>query len=210
MRLLETFAATAGLVLHNARLHQKIEHTSRIDPLTGLYNRRGFFYTADYLLGRTDRMPDDAAVLLFDIDHFKQVNDTFGHDVGDEVLRELAHRAQTLLRERDVVARYGGEEFVILLTSVSPEIARRVAERLRHRIGSEPFTTSAGSLPITISIGLAMKPAHGEPVSLMQLITWADKALYAAKEAGRNCTFMAEAIEGEQVRLHKVVLQSLV
>lgn len=210
LRLLETFAATAGLVLHNARLHQKIEHTSRIDPLTGLYNRRGFFYTADYLLGRTDRMPDDAAVLLFDIDHFKQVNDTFGHDVGDEVLRELAHRAQTLLRERDVVARYGGEEFVILLTSVSPEIARRVAERLRHRIGSEPFTTSAGSIPITISIGLAMKPAHGEPVSLTQLITWADKALYAAKEAGRNCTFMAEAIEGEQVRLHKVVLQSLV
>ncbi|RME12906.1 MAG: diguanylate cyclase [Ardenticatenia bacterium] len=207
LRLLETFGATAGLVLHNARLHEQIEHASRIDPLTGLYNRRGFFYLADHLLGRTDRMPDDAAVLLFDIDHFKQVNDTFGHDVGDEVLRELAQRTQTLLRERDVVARYGGEEFVILLTSVSPEIAKRVAERLRHRIGSAPFTTSAGSLPITISVGLAMKPAHGEPVSLTQLITWADEALYAAKRAGRNCTFMTDEITNDEVHVRQVVLE---
>ncbi len=208
LRLLETFAATAGLVIHNAQLHQQIEHTSRIDPLTGLYNRRGFFYLADHLLGRTDRMLDDTAVLLFDIDHFKQVNDTFGHDVGDEVLRELAHRAQTLLRERDVVARYGGEEFVILLTNVSPEIAMTVAERLRHRIGHVPFKTSAGRLPITVSIGVAMKPAHGGPVSLAQLITWADKALYAAKNAGRNCTFMANARADEELHLEKVIVDS--
>ena len=126
------------------------------DELTGLYNRRYLLAHLDELLARVTRDGLDAAVLLVDIDHFKQVNDTYGHAAGDDVLRELAARATNTVRSVDLVARMGGEEFVVVMPETGPAIAIAVGERLRLAIANEPFTIRASDerLPITVSIGI--------------------------------------------------------
>jgi len=148
------------------------------DPLTGLRNRRYFLRHLDGLLAE-----ETAAVLMIDIDRFKQINDTAGHAAGDAALRNVAERLRHRLRAADVIARFGGEEFIVALRAAAPDYALLVAERLRAGMAAEPISIGAQMLPITISVGLAMAPAGG---SAEQAIAAADAALYRAKGGGRN------------------------
>jgi diguanylate cyclase (GGDEF)-like protein len=175
------------------RLERMLRREASHDPLTGLLNRRAFFDLAQahYLAQNSqDRAvldreaPQDLAVLMFDIDHFKKINDRFGHPVGDKVLREVARRSQAQLREGDVLARYGGEEFIVLLSQANQATSRAVAERLRLAMQSQPVCVGAKVIPIHISVGLALRRNKKE--MLASTIERADKNLYIAKREGRN------------------------
>jgi len=156
------------------------------DGLTGLYNRRYLTAHIDTLFGRTGGPMKDVAILMFDIDRFKQVNDTFGHAVGDEVLVEVARRTLGNVRGFDLVARYGGEEFVVVMPESALSAAGSVADRLRRAIGERLMEVSTGPrhLEVTISIGVAV--SGPDALTPAQLLRNADEALYAAKHAGRN------------------------
>ncbi len=157
------------------------------DSLTGLYNRRYTLAHLDRLISRIAETIKPVAVLMIDIDHFKQVNDTYGHGVGDEVLRDMADRLSANLRSFDMVGRLGGEEFLVILPDTTLDHALAVGERLRARIAGRGFAVSAsvGELPVTISLGAGVCDEAGEPLD--RLLHRADMALYAAKKAGRNC-----------------------
>lgn len=156
------------------------------DSLTGVFNRRYINAHLPRLLERAIDNHKPVAVLLFDIDHFKVVNDSYGHTVGDEVLKEVSNRASRNLRTFDLVARLGGEEFVVILPDTDAEAALTVAERLRTRIADTPFKVSADAseIPVTVSIGVAAGGRLGDTAE--GLIRRADEALYEAKRAGRN------------------------
>lgn len=156
------------------------------DPLTGLYDRAYLDRHLDELIKRVNQDGITAAVLMFDIDHFKRVNDTHGHDAGDDVLRELAARALNSVRSVDLVARQGGEEFVVVMPETDLAIAAAVAERLRAAIAREPFTikTDGQKIPITISVGVTSAAASGD--NRERMLKRADIALYMAKNQGRN------------------------
>lgn len=156
------------------------------DSLTGVFNRRYVSAHLPRLLERAVDSNKPVSVLMFDIDHFKVVNDTYGHDVGDEVLKEVANRASRNLRTFDLVARMGGEEFLVILPDTDGDAAALVAERLRERIGDQPFKVShpVGALPVTVSIGFTNGGGAGDTAE--SLIKRADDALYQAKRAGRN------------------------
>jgi two-component system, cell cycle response regulator len=156
------------------------------DALTGLYNRRYFDTHFETQIRHAAETGKSLALLMLDLDRFKAINDTHGHNVGDEVLRETARRLADNLRTVDMVARFGGEEFAIVMPDTTPEIALSAAERLRARIGSTPFAVSsdkAEEIVVTTSIGLAVASRHPDATDLLKR---ADYALYAAKRAGRN------------------------
>jgi two-component system cell cycle response regulator len=156
------------------------------DELTGLYNRRYLLAHLDELVERINRDGTGAVLLLLDIDHFKRVNDTYGHAAGDDVLRELAARATACVRSVDLVARLGGEEFVVVMPEVTLAVAAAVAERLRQTVAAKPFTIrdDGRQLQTTLSIGIAA--ALPGPESRACWLKRADDALYRAKSAGRN------------------------
>jgi len=156
------------------------------DELTGLYNRRYVFAHLSGLLDRMSGSSGETALMLFDIDHFKQVNDGYGHPAGDEVLRDIADRAVRQVRSVDLVGRLGGEEFAVVMPETSLGDAIAVAERLRSAVADEPFMLQGKSdrLPITVSVGIAMAGDGSD--TLETLLKRADDALYAAKNAGRN------------------------
>ncbi|MBB3263904.1 two-component system cell cycle response regulator [Azospirillum sp. OGB3] len=156
------------------------------DSLTGVFNRRYINAHLPRLLERAIDNHKPVAILLFDIDHFKVVNDSYGHTVGDEVLKEVSSRASRNLRTFDLVARLGGEEFVVILPDTDAEAALTVAERLRTRIADTLFkvTADVGEIPVTVSIGVAVGGRLGDTAE--GLIRRADEALYEAKRAGRN------------------------
>lgn len=158
------------------------------DSLTGLYNRRYLEVHLEKLIESNAQSNKALAVLFLDIDHFKGVNDTHGHQVGDEVLKVFAERLRNGVRSFDLVSRLGGEEFVVILPDVSQERAHMVAERLRKAIANEPFPCSAenGQLSITTSIGGATINNGGH--SVHAILERADKCLFEAKNSGRNCT----------------------
>lgn len=162
------------------------------DSLTGLFNRRYLSAHLPRLLDRGGGNNKPVAALLFDIDNFKRVNDSFGHSVGDEVLREVAQRASRNLRNFDLVARLGGEEFVVVMPDADLNAALLVAERLRLRIAGEPFKVSAavGQITVTISVGVAVTDGtpdgDGRVETGESLLRRADTALYQAKRQGRN------------------------
>jgi two-component system cell cycle response regulator len=162
------------------------------DSLTGLYNRRYLEVHMQKMLERNCENKRTMCVLMFDIDHFKQVNDNYGHAVGDEVLKTFAYRLKDNLRSFDLVARLGGEEFVAVMPDVSKDYAMIIAERLRNSIGSTSFKsqTEDGNLEITTSIGGAIID-HNE-TSVGKVLDRADKMLYEAKTSGRNCTVFEE------------------
>lgn len=164
---------------------------ARTDDLTGAFNRRHFFDLARQELAVARRYHQALALILFDIDHFKRINDTAGHDAGDEALRGVARIVRTHLREADVFARYGGEEFIILLPRTTTSEALVVAERIRNAIADNAMVTSHGVRMVTISSGVA-ELRSGED-SLDLLIQRADTALYLAKQQGRNRTILATA-----------------
>ena len=170
------------------------------DELTGLYNRRYLFAHLDELIGRVQQDGISAAVLVFDIDHFKLVNDSYGHPAGDYVLRELAARAMNSVRSVDLVARLGGEEFVVVMPETDLSIATAVAERLRAAVAREPFLLReiGERLSVTISVGVTAARNGGDDRDRM--LKRADDALYAAKTRGRNCVVTrSPAIAGSLV-----------
>jgi two-component system cell cycle response regulator len=154
------------------------------DPLTGLYNRRYLDAHLRSTVARAKATGKPVCVLVFDIDHFKTVNDTYGHDAGDDVLREFSDRLRRGVRGIDLVSRYGGEEFLLVMPETDGAFAATVAERLRCDVEAVPFETRASTFPVTVSIGLA--EWQGPSDSAESLIKRADQALYAAKRAGRN------------------------
>ena len=155
------------------------------DPLTQVVNRRALFGRLGAELERARRYNSVMSVLMLDIDHFKDINDTHGHLIGDDVLREVAGLLQTTVRSVDVVARYGGEEFVVVLPETPLAGAVTFAERIRVLIESHPFCPAQGPLSITVSVGVAAFPAEGVE-TIENLFARADDALYRAKAEGRN------------------------
>jgi two-component system, cell cycle response regulator len=162
------------------------------DLLTTLWNRGVILELMGQELSRSHREKGTTVIVLCDIDHFKAVNDTLGHVVGDEVLRETAKRLLASVRSYDFVGRYGGEEFLVVLNNCDPAFAFARAEEIRNTIAQRPVKTSSGPVAITISLGLLLSHEWGSR-SVEHLIHEADKALYAAKEAGRNCVKLAKA-----------------
>ncbi|HAT8750637.1 TPA: diguanylate cyclase [Legionella pneumophila] len=183
--LITAFAELTALALANVRLRENLRYQSIRDPLTGLYNRR---YLEDFLfkqLHQAERTKASFAILMLDLDHFKKINDTFGHDAGDLVLKELGQILNNDIRLGDIAARYGGEEFVLLLYDIDAQAAKMKAENLRSAISN--LHVKYGAQPvgqITASIGISVYPDDAK--SLAELIEAADKALYQAKNKGRN------------------------
>ena len=156
------------------------------DPLTGLHNRRYMFGQLDALSQRAAKGGAPVAALLLDIDHFKKINDSFGHDVGDEVLREFAVRLASNVRAIDLPCRYGGEEFVAIMPDTTVEAAHMIAERIRRYISGSPFRVAGGSELLTVTISIGVAGMHDENDTPEALLKRADAALYEAKAAGRN------------------------
>lgn len=180
---------------------QELEHLASTDALTGLANRRTFMLRAEQELARAKRYGNELSLLMADIDFFKKVNDTYGHQAGDIVLKKLADVFLLVLRDIDFAARFGGEEFVVLLPETNAVNALKTAERLRASVnGTQVPLQRGGMVNVTISIGVASYSTSGNN-SIEKLIFRADKALYAAKEAGRNKVCLDSSAE-EQQRLN--------
>lgn len=161
---------------------------SVIDPLTGLYNRR---YAEPHLLRIAQRAKETGrpfAVMVLDLDRFKNINDTYGHSAGDVVLKEIANRIKDNLRGVDMVARIGGEEFLVAMPDTQLDQARHAAERLCRIVDEMPVKIDSGKtvIPVSMSIGVALGGLHDDARSVEHLVELADRALYAAKSDGRN------------------------
>ncbi len=179
-----SFANSAAIVIENARLFEQTQQMALTDTLTGIFNRRYFYELAQKEFARSKRYQDPLSVIMIDLDHFKNINDRFGHLAGDQVLVQFVHRIQSELRESDIFGRFGGEEFIILLPETNLGDATQVAERLREVTAEYPFLLITAQTFITISLGVSC--FKFTTVSLDQLIDQSDKALYDAKQLGRN------------------------
>ncbi|MEO6714882.1 MAG: diguanylate cyclase, partial [Mycobacteriales bacterium] len=188
---IRSFANQATVAIDNVLLHQESQRLSITDGLTGLWNYRYFQMTIDKEIERASRFGRPLSLLILDLDKFKTVNDTFGHQRGDSVLIELATRIKGAIREVDTLARYGGEEFVLVLPETDAEGAEQAAEKLCELVRQRRFgNTNEHTLKLTVSIGVAVFPDHAASPGL--LIRAADTALYAAKEAGRDQYVIAD------------------
>jgi diguanylate cyclase (GGDEF)-like protein len=189
---IQTFASQATVAIDNVLLHEETQLLAITDALTGLPNYRHFAMTLAKEIERSTRFDRPLSLLMLDLDLFKGVNDTFGHQRGDAVLVEVAKRIQAKCRDVDTVCRYGGEEFVVILPETDAAGAARLAERICTAIRRKPFGP-AGAPPVhlTISVGIAVFPDHGTTTSL--LLRRADDALYEVKAAGRNAWQLASA-----------------
>lgn len=174
----------AAPVLEARTYMDMLKEQSLRDQLTGLYNRRFLEETLDKIVAQTKRRGTTLGILMIDIDFFKQVNDTYGHDVGDRVLKEVSKVVVDSVRESDIVVRYGGEEFMVLLIDVQNGKSEEVAEKIRRAVENHNIEISGRSLKKTVSIGVVEFPSDCDKI--WQCIKFADVALYRAKEAGRN------------------------
>lgn len=166
-----------------------LEVLARTDALTGILNRRAIVRRLDEELARAGREGQPLSIGMLDIDHFKRVNDAYGHAAGDEVLREVVRRASTVLRPYDVLGRFGGEEFLVIVTGADGPEALEILERVRVAVRAGPIAFDEHELTVTVSLGGAT--SRGEPAD--QLLVRADDALYAAKDQGRDRVLMAAA-----------------
>lgn len=182
--IMSIFAKQVGVSLERARLFQEVQSLAHTDPLTGLQNRRSLFELGRVELARARRMNRPFCCMMLDVDHFKQVNDTYGHPVGDQVLREFADRCKISVREMDLIGRYGGEELIVLLPETDRETAMQVAERLRAAVAATPIKILDAEIAVTVSIGVATQDENTN--QLETLIARADQAMYIAKHRGRN------------------------
>lgn len=182
--LIETISHSVAACIENARLYSQTEQMAITDSLTGIYNRRGLFQFGQREVERSLRFARTISVLMVDLDHFKRLNDTYGHVVGDQVLASVAGRLNESVRRIDVVGRYGGEEFLVLLPECELQFARGVAERIRLAVERDPISSTSGPIPVTVSVGVAS--SEQSPLELEALVRFADQALYGAKQAGRN------------------------
>jgi diguanylate cyclase (GGDEF)-like protein len=185
------------------RAHEIIAELAMTDILTGAYNRRYFMQEAQKEFGKAQRYNLPLSIIMFDADHFKSLNDTYGHSAGDDVLRELSAACKRCIRAPDVFVRYGGEEFVILLPMADGSRARMLAERIRREV--EQMSTYCGDvrLPVTISLGVAERLAS--TASIDEMLREADLRLYVAKKNGRNRVEGAGASDGSPVRMDRLL-----
>jgi diguanylate cyclase (GGDEF)-like protein len=181
LRVLMTIGDQAAVALENARLYE----LATVDGLTGLFVRRYFDHRLDEEWERSHRYSNPFVVVIFDLDNFKKINDTYGHQVGDKVLRSSGKVIRNNMRSIDIAARYGGEEFAFLLPRTDLKEALAVAERIRQDISQEEVSVDSGVLTVTASIGLAGYP-DSNCESASELLSQADEALYQAKRAGKN------------------------
>lgn len=171
-------------LMHRLRVaNHELEQLAGTDALTGTFNRRRFFNALERLIERRNDYGEPFCLLMFDLDHFKSINDTYGHPIGDQVLQQATSCCQIKLRSLDLLGRLGGEEFAVLLPHASLGEALQVAERLRTGLAATPMVTSAGDIRISVSIGVAEFGPEQDAVSLLQA---ADHQLYAAKNNGRD------------------------
>ena len=187
---LERMARFIAVCIENAINHEKVKRLGLVDALTGVYNRRYFDQRLHEEVQRALRARGPVSCLYLDIDHFKKINDNWGHGVGDSVLRQVAETIRRQLRGSDVLARYGGEEFVLLLADTGETLAAEIAERIRAAIAREEFATGGeAALVATISIGIATLAdfeTRDADAAAQSLLKHADQALYHAKHKGRN------------------------
>ena len=176
-------------------LRNNLDHSLELavtDQLTGLHNRRYMTGQLGALVNRAIRGGDPVSALMIDIDHFKKINDGFGHDIGDEVLREFAVRLASNVRAIDLPCRYGGEEFMVIMPDTKLEDAGKIAERIRRHVAGSPFRVPGGSEPLSVTISIGVATTCGLGDSAEALLKRSDEAVYAAKAAGRN-TVIAKA-----------------
>ena len=191
---LELFKHGLGLALNNSLAHDRLQRLAALDPLTGVYNRRFGLARLHEEFGRAVRSNSPLGVLMLDIDHFKSVNDTYGHLVGDRLLTSIAGIVSSILREGDILIRYGGEEFLVVLPAASSEDIRAIGDRVRRAVEESSLVDDTQTIRVTISIGGAAYPnqnVEGEEC----LVELADEALYSAKQAGRNRAVIADESE---------------
>ncbi len=182
---LSIFTQSLAVALHNALEHEQMQKLAALDPLTGVLNRRFGLLRLQEEYSRAIRRGTVLGVLMFDIDHFKQVNDTYGHVIGDRVLRNVTTQIREAMREGDILMRYGGEEFLVVLPGASKEDIYTVAERARRIIREHKTHYGESQIAVTISIGGDSMP-ESTPDSEQGLISNADEALYRAKNSGRD------------------------
>ena len=182
--MLGVIANQVAISVENAMMYKQMETMATTDGLTGLANHRCFQEKLSELLDRAERHGYEASILLTDVDHFKSVNDTYGHPVGDEVLRQVSRVLKDVVRKIDMPARYGGEEFAVVVDATGEEGAIELANRIRQEIAKLEFDSDKGKFQVTLSVGVATFPRDGAHKQL--LIEHADHALYHAKESGRN------------------------
>lgn len=191
--LIHAFTELSALALANIQLKASLMHQSIRDPLTSLYNRRYLLEFLPKQIYQSERTKNTLAVMMIDADHFKQINDIYGHDAGDIVLKELSQLLLNHIRPGDLACRYGGEEFILVLYNINTENAQIRAEKLRHEVSMLTIKYGAQILDsITISIGIAIYPENG--ISCEKLIESADRALYLAKNSGRNKVVLSTGI----------------
>jgi diguanylate cyclase (GGDEF)-like protein len=185
--LVVTLTATTGLFATAlARMGERQRSLSRRESLTGCFNRRAFAELFPREADRARRLGQGLSVVFLDIDHFKPVNDRYGHETGDRLLQQLAVRIQAQIRETDLLFRWGGEEFLILLAHTSPDDAPALAERVRAAVGARPFLGDEPNPPVRVTVSLGTAGTSFYPVSAEELVSRADAACYRAKEEGRD------------------------
>jgi diguanylate cyclase (GGDEF)-like protein len=191
LSLKNTFAGQVGLSIANIRLREALRNQSIVDALTGLFNRRYLEEILEREVRRALRSDQPLGVMMLDLDHFRQFNDTFGHEAGDAVLRETAAFLKGSVRAEDIVCRFGGEEFVVILPMGDARITHARAERIRSKVHELTVLHQGKSMGVvTVSVGVAALPEHG--ASSKTLLEAADAALYRAKREGRDRVLMAE------------------
>jgi diguanylate cyclase (GGDEF)-like protein len=184
-QLEEKTANLEAEIARRIKAEAELKRLASLDPLTGIHNRRTFFELAEVELERALRYGDSITLLMMDIDHFKKVNDCFGHIFGDQILINFAHLCKNHLRSFDLVARYGGEEFIIMLPHTDIEAGKSIAERIRLLVKEKEYTCKDQTFTVTVSAGIT-ELDHTKPIALSALIEQADQALYQAKRSGRN------------------------
>ena len=179
------FSQNLSLALHNAIIHEQMQRLAAIDPLTGLLNRRYGMIRLREEYSKAVRSEGSLGIVMFDIDFFKKVNDTYGHLAGDRVLVHISKLTKPLLREGDVLMRYGGEEFCAILPGASNEDSLKMAERIRFAVQESKVVYSEFEIKITLSLGMSSYPEN-DVAHEQELLAAADEALYISKESGRN------------------------
>ena len=198
---IKNYLEAAKPVIESRILTSKLRESSLKDAMTGLYNRRFLEEFIDKIMNQAKRNEDTYSVLMLDVDYFKNVNDTYGHDVGDKVIAAIGTVLQNSIREADLAIRYGGEEFVVLLHNATREGTLKVAQKIHQSFANLSFDVGHGqSIKKTMSIGIAIFPTDAD--SIWKCIKFADTALYVAKTTGRNkiVEFTPDMIEDETLR----------
>jgi two-component system cell cycle response regulator len=193
IELLEVLGNQAATSIANAKLYGEIERLAVTDGLTGLFNHRHFQEKLAQEFSRLERFSEPISLLIIDIDHFKKINDTYGHPVGDAVLKKVSGIIRKTIRNIDIPARYGGEEFAVILLGTDTNGALKMAERLRKSIADAKFSSEQNAFNVTVSIGIS---THAREMKKREaLVEQADKALYRAKGTGRNRSVKWEEIK---------------